>query len=952
VIDFGIAKALGGAPLTDKTLFTRFQTFIGTPAYTSPEQIGMSGLDIDTRSDIYSLGVLLYVLLTGETPFDAKALASSSFEEIRETIRTVEPPRPSQRVRARTVGGALRPDSAAAPDSRGIKPLPQFPATAEQLRGDLDWVVMRCLEKDRARRYESAAALAADVQRHLANEPVVARPPSAAYTLQKLVRRHRVAVGAAGAIAAALVLGAAISTWQAIRAKQAEREQSRLREMAVSAKATAEAHERIARRRAYAGDMNVVYQSVASGNLGRARQLLDRHRPPSGESDLRGWDWRYLWQLCQGDPRDILTNDISSSISSVTVSPDGKWLAVDGKSPVMWNLQTGTREPIPVSANWVPLVAFAPRAPLLAMAATRWGPNRVVQVVLWNYESRQPVREWTVSEAGVLCTGMFFSQDGETLVTSTSGDDNEIRFWNVATGEQSLPAFPTGPAGGGTSLYAMFAVSGDLKLAAFVAGNRADIQVVDLETRRMLWRQRAAAEQVLALRFSPDGKILASGEGFLPSPVRLWDARSGKESARMAGHRSAICQLVFWPDGKTLASAGGDQTVRLWDVEQRREIRTLRGHTNEVLCLALRPDNKTLASGSKNGELLFWDTTSAGTPAGTPVPGEAMLWRFDGDSRTIVTVETDGRVVERGGKHYRDEKTRLQLNAAVRSADLVVREIASESWVRANTAGATILAKDGPRLAHVSVEGNIEVWDWERGGRVSVIAGGGAQQRLVPIGFAAKGEKLFLSRWIAGGTVRREEWDVLASALTRSWNVEAQPQIERKALVTLSPDETRFMSVAMDDVLVRTDLATGQEARLKLDLRWVVRLVGFSPDGSLFAIPNNNGRIDVVTVDPLRHVTTLSGFLGGIHSAAFSPDGRRLATGSGGDEAMTLWEVDSFERLLTFGAPASLFRHAAFSADGNVLGALSGPYANPRLQLWRVPSWAEIEAAEKEGRWR
>ncbi len=224
VIDFGIAKATQGS-LTEKTVYTAFQQFIGTPTYMSPEQADLSSVDIDTRADIYSLGVLLYELLTGAPPFDPKTLASSGLDEVRRIIREVEPPRPSTRVA--TLGDGERTTL-----SR------QRSLAAHQLslalRGDLDWIVMRCLEKDRARRYETANALAADLRRHLAHEPVVARPPSAAYLLQKLVRRHRLAFGAGALVLASLVAGLAFATVAYLREKQA-RQDARVAEQAARA---------------------------------------------------------------------------------------------------------------------------------------------------------------------------------------------------------------------------------------------------------------------------------------------------------------------------------------------------------------------------------------------------------------------------------------------------------------------------------------------------------------------------------------------------------------------------------------------------------------------------------------------------------------------------------------------------------------------------------------------
>ncbi len=211
VIDFGVAKAIG-QHLTEKTIYTRFTQLIGTPLYMSPEQAEMSGLDIDTRSDIYALGVLLYELLTGTTPFDQKRLQQAAFDEIRRIIREEEPPRPSTRLT--TLGETLSVVSA----RRRMEPR----KLSALVKGDLDWIVMKALEKDRARRYETASALAADVRRFLSEEPVEARPPSAGYRLRKFVRRNRGPVVAGATIAALLVVGVAVSTWQAVRAAWAE----------------------------------------------------------------------------------------------------------------------------------------------------------------------------------------------------------------------------------------------------------------------------------------------------------------------------------------------------------------------------------------------------------------------------------------------------------------------------------------------------------------------------------------------------------------------------------------------------------------------------------------------------------------------------------------------------------------------------------------------------------
>ncbi|HLH53319.1 MAG TPA: protein kinase [Verrucomicrobiae bacterium] len=239
VIDFGIAKATEGR-LTDLTVYTELHQFIGTPAYMSPEQAEMSGLDIDTRSDIYSLGVLLYELLTGGTPFDARELLRAGLDEMRRTIREREPERPSTRLST-----LVDADLTAVAKRQGSEP----PRLLHLIRGDLDWIVMKALEKDRTRRFQTANALAADVQRFLNNEPVEARPPSRAYRFQKMVRRNKSAFLAAASIVVALVLGLSISLYLFVQERQA----LRLEKLALQRAIAAEKQQALLREEAEKG---------------------------------------------------------------------------------------------------------------------------------------------------------------------------------------------------------------------------------------------------------------------------------------------------------------------------------------------------------------------------------------------------------------------------------------------------------------------------------------------------------------------------------------------------------------------------------------------------------------------------------------------------------------------------------------------------------------------------
>jgi hypothetical protein len=236
VIDFGIAKAIEGR-LVDNTIFTPYEHFIGTPAYMSPEQAVMSGVDVDTRSDIYSLGVLLYELLTGRTPFETKELLEQGIDGLRRTLQEREPQRPS--VMVTTMQGAALTQLAHLRHSDPSKLI-------SLLRGDLDWIVIRALEKDRARRYQTVNGLALDVQRYLNNEPIVARPPSRRYRLQKLIHRNKAAFAAIAAVSVALIAGFGTSTWLFFREREARHEAEKARSSETQLRSEADARAVIA----------------------------------------------------------------------------------------------------------------------------------------------------------------------------------------------------------------------------------------------------------------------------------------------------------------------------------------------------------------------------------------------------------------------------------------------------------------------------------------------------------------------------------------------------------------------------------------------------------------------------------------------------------------------------------------------------------------------------------
>ena len=320
VIDFGIAKATE-ARLTDKTLFTAYAQIIGTPAYMSPEQAEMSGLDVDTRCDIYSLGVLLYELLTGKTPFDSKELLQLGVDEMRRTLRETEPHRPSKKLNTLALD-----ELTVTAKHRHAEP----PKLLSQLQGDLDWIVMKALEKDRTHRYETANGLAMDIQRHLNNEPVVARPPSRRYRFQKLVRRNKGVFAGVGAVGAVLIIGLSTSTWLFFRERDArqravaaEQKEARLRQdtetrLKITQTVIDVNREQFKEADSLAANIHpteaTVEGAAAFRSLGEYH-ALENFQPPDGQHGLQNqWQlaterFNTLLQINQYDPLDLQTLD-------------------------------------------------------------------------------------------------------------------------------------------------------------------------------------------------------------------------------------------------------------------------------------------------------------------------------------------------------------------------------------------------------------------------------------------------------------------------------------------------------------------------------------------------------------------------------------------------------------------------------------------------------------------
>lgn len=923
VIDFGVAKAIR-QPLTDKTVFTHFHTFIGTPAYTSPEQAEMSGLDVDTRSDIYSLGVLLYELLTGRTPFDPDTLREANLDEIRRIIRDVEPRRPSTRINGLTMS-----DATALSGAHREK----VPVLVRSFRGDLDWIVMKCLEKDRSRRYETANALALDIRRYLDNEPVLARRPSATYRIQKFVRRNRVMVGFSVAIALVLTAGLFVSSWLAVRATIAEREQSRLnRAVQVALKQEARLREQAqieqlaALRRAYNSDMNLVQQALAANNYGRVLDLLGRHVPaaspstrfpkPAGSRDFRQWEWRYFWGQSRSEAAFVLPRQ-AASINSLVLSPNGRFLVSGTFNGALKLWDVHARRELAVISDRIPgsaEVAFSHDSSQLAIV-TGQRPNEAI------------VRLWAVNKGGFTSEirhpagvqAVAFSPDDSNLFTFAQ---SRIRMWDLQTRELQSERPVRSPTRWG---YRRAEFAPDLRCLAALERDR--IHVFSVETGLEQALTGPLEDEIGALAFSPDGALLAAGPLFsgTNTAIRLFETKTGVESGRLVGHVSWVPDLRFTGDGQRLISAGADQTLRVWDVPNRHELATLRGHLSEIYSVAVSADGTMALTGCKDGSLFGWDCQHLQTRSPFEVlPRHVSTIEFLPHSRQMISINQDQSLsVWNTATLHELEQLPLPRNRPER----------------------VVISPDGARVYFGGRDGRIAVFDWASRTVLTNLTlkvepnfwpGPGADDHLIAL--VDRGRTLVVQS--SDRTISL--LDTSTWQPRHSWRMTNELNSgfgSRSPRVT--PDERTIVFVGTDGTAEFHDLQTGAIERTISVQRGRVSAMAFSPDSRLFASSSIDGTVNLWDCVQHQMVDVLRGHLLGIESVSFSPDGQRLASTSHGSEAVKIWDVATRHEVATLAGEGSLFRQVQFSPDGKLLMAIN---VQGQAHFWRAPSLEECRA--------
>ena len=892
VIDFGLAKAMQ-TPLTQKTVFTRFGHMVGTPLYMSPEQLG--GADVDTRSDVYSLGVVLYELLTGKPPFDLQQLRQAGEKEMWRVIEEEDPPPPSTRLTR------LGPELAAVAQHRNVSSR----RLGELIRGDLDWITMKALQKNRSQRYATPLALAEDLQRHLDHQPVSAGPPRLGYRAWKFAQRHRYAVAATAGIMLSLLTGLILATGGFLRAREqreravlAEQRADQQRRIAVAEAQRARQNEIQARQISYASDMALASHALDTSNLGRVLSLLRRHLPRPGTDDLRQWEWRYLWQQCRSEELFQL-GTLSNSVVTLAISADGRLAATAGLDGqvAMWDLPARS---LLWSSNSSAFLALSPDGKLLVD-----GQSRVRDA-----ESGSVLGQLPADKA---IKRLTFSSDG-TWLAALAGPDN-LCLWRSPDWQPAgtYSGFPSASLHFGRLAF----LPGQEQIA--VGSEDGRVQVVQLRNGEVSRRWQAHSEAVSALAASPDAQWLATGAGYSESDIKLWRSASGQPVGTLRGHRAWVISLAFSPDGQLLASGSADQMLCLWDIGRQEMVARLKGHHYEVWALAFMPDGKTLLSADKEGSIKCWRVPSLKPRTPSPeLPARAFgfidsinrQFAFSPDGREVLVLQPGNGQVERC------------LLPNLRSAGPIAPLGTNNYLLVSSPALGLAAAQDRA--------GVLKVWDYQRQAVRATDVVDGHPGRAVWLGFAPQSHRLVALMDYTNVV----QWGLNPWARLAGWNSGARLLIP----ISVSSDG-RFLATGGKDLTVYSLLDGRIMARIAAH-KGPTDVVAFSPDGTVLASASQEGLAKLWHTGSWQEAGMLRGHLLGVHSLAFSPDGRRLATGSSGKEAVKVWDLATLQEVLNLPGPGDLTFWLGFSPDGL---SLLGLGTTSSLRCWSAPLPIELD---------
>jgi WD40 repeat protein len=888
VIDFGIAKATD-AELTEKTYFTEHRQMIGTPAYMSPEQADMPGLDIDTRSDIYSLGVLLYELLTGETPFDAGQLLSKGFVEMMRIIREVDPPKPSTRL-STARRGAVGPRRGGDPRRLGA-----------MVRGDLDWIVMKCLEKDRRRRYPTADGLAADVRRYLAGDAVSAAPPGVAYRARKFVRRHRSAVVGASAFTAALLLGLSVAvagfvdaSTQRDLARGAARDAVAAKGLAEAERSRADAQAEKLRHELYAAQIARVQRVLDSGGSEAVKAVL-----ASCDPELRGWEWDRLNWLSDRSKRTLRVHE-GDHEGIVLYSPDGgRFLTTDNAGRVtVWDSESFQRLleiPVAPSADGIALTsaAFSADGSLIA-AGTTGGTVGVYDASSGAMLKSFRTEDSRVRSVAIDPTGAYVvagSWLGPTLV------------WSLQTGERLLTLGDRAERGE----VLRFTPDGSRLLIGSLANW---VSLVEIPTGRVALSERGSSFVVWDADLSPDSTAIAS----VGQDARIWmrNAATGRLKYAVSAGKGDPRALAFHPGGDVLAVAGGDGLITMYDVENGGRLGSLCGHESPVSSISFHPGGRFVLSYSRNGSVKLWHLGAAQDSVVYNAGVELTAVGFSaGDARLFL-----------GG-----------LNYGVRSVDPRTLAPMSTEPAPVQEIHQMVLSGDG-RL--IGASGVASLQDREPTAAVYDIEGRALHRWPVcemPLAVSHDAHHI----------VSVEEPGVAVVRDTRSGEIVRRVPIgsDRIRCIAFGPGDASVITGG-EDGLVRVIDASGVIAQtLRAHGGGVSGLLPLQRDGRLVTCSLKDNSVKVWEWPSGELLFDFDDAQIPV-AIAVSPDGSRLVAGGRG-MGIPLWDLRTGRRTMTLTGITAQINGVAFSRDGRTVVSCGLDHS---VRIWETsaPSQQELEA--------